>query len=183
MLMKKLLPILIGAMLSLTGCDFFRVVAGRPTGEEIENKKQELLLAQKAQEAEQARRDSIAKVEQARAKMERDSVAALEYIAANKVVVHNISRLGGLSRDEVPAGEGRRYKVVVGSYRELANAKAMAYKVGEAGDFCTHLVFLRNGIIVAAACPTDDLAHAVAGLKELKRHEICPPDAWILKME
>ena len=180
---RSVMLLMLATVFVVTGCDFFRVVAGRPTGEEIENKKQELLLAQKAQEAEQARRDSIAKVEQAKAKMERDSVAALEYIAANKVVVHNVSRLGGLSRDEVPAGEGRRYKVVVGSYRELANAKAMASKVGEAGDFCTHLVFLRNGMIVAAACPTDDLAHAVAGLKELKRHEICPPDAWILKME
>lgn len=183
MVMKKLLPILMGAMLALTGCDFFRIVAGRPTGKEIEDKRQELLLAQKAEQAEQARRDSIAKAEQMKAQMARDSVAALEYIAANRVVVHNVSRLGGVSKDESPAGVPGLYRVVVGSYRELANAQAMASRIGEAGDFSPHLVYLRNGMVVAATCPSGNLARAVAGLKKMKEYPACPSDAWILKME
>ena len=56
--MKRFLVLLLGVSLfAVTGCDFFRGLAGRPTSEDIENKKIELLRAQQA--AEQARLDSI----------------------------------------------------------------------------------------------------------------------------
>ena len=45
------------AMLTLTGCDFFRKLAGRPTSEDIENRKLEIIMAQEA--LEQARLDSL----------------------------------------------------------------------------------------------------------------------------
>ena len=48
-------------MSTVTGCDFFRKLAGRPTSEEIESKRLEIIMAQKA--VEQARLDSL-KMEQ-----------------------------------------------------------------------------------------------------------------------
>ena len=66
MLMRKSVLLLIWAMLVLTGCDFFRVVAGRPTGKEVVAMKTELLVRMKEDEArqeamklEQARKDSL----------------------------------------------------------------------------------------------------------------------------
>ena len=42
--MKKFLVLLLGVSLfAVTGCDFFRGLAGRPTSEDIENKKIEIL--------------------------------------------------------------------------------------------------------------------------------------------
>jgi hypothetical protein len=38
-------------------------------------------------------------------------------------------------------------------------------------------------MIAVAACPSDGIQNAVSGLKELKAHEVCPADAWILKIE
>lgn len=190
MLMRKSVLLLIWAMLVLTGCDFFRVVAGRPTGKEVEAMKTELLVRLKEDEArqeamklEQARKDSLERMEEKRVKDEKDSIDAVNYMAGNKVVLHKVSRLGGISSDQVPEGVGVLYRVIVGSYREEANAKAMAGRISEAGDFCPHLIYLRSGMIAVATCPTDRIARAVAGLKSLRTHAVCPADAWILKVE
>ena len=48
-------------MFVVTGCDFFRMVAGRPTSKDIEKKRLEIIKAEEA--ALQARLDSIAAVE------------------------------------------------------------------------------------------------------------------------
>ena len=56
--MKKLmLLVLMVSMTVVTGCDFFRKLAGRPTSEDIEQKRIEIMRAQEA--AHQARLDSI----------------------------------------------------------------------------------------------------------------------------
>ena len=47
--MNKVIVLLMGVSLfALTGCDFFRTLAGRPTSEEIEVRKLEILKAEQA---------------------------------------------------------------------------------------------------------------------------------------
>ena len=58
---KNILPALLALMLVVTGCDFFRMVAGRPTSKDIEKKRIEIMKAEEA--ALQARLDSIAAVD------------------------------------------------------------------------------------------------------------------------
>lgn len=181
MLMRKSILMLMSAMLLFTGCDFFRMVAGRPTGKDIENKRQEIAMAQAA--AEKARLDSIARVEMERKQAVQDSLDALNYIAENNVVVYTVARLGGIAEDKLPEGHGSRYRIVLGSFREYANAAELGRKVNEAGDFMPHMIHLRNGMIAVGTCPSDDVAGAVAGLRKLKEHPVCPKDAWILKVE
>ena len=61
--MKYLKVILaLAVMMTVTGCDFFRTLAGRPTSEDIENRRIEILKAEEA--ALQARVDSLRNVEQ-----------------------------------------------------------------------------------------------------------------------
>ena len=55
---KNILPLLLVMMFVVTGCDFFRMVAGRPTSKDIEKKRLEIIKAEEA--ALQARLDSIA---------------------------------------------------------------------------------------------------------------------------
>ena len=62
--MKRSVVILVMAASFLcTGCDFFRTLAGRPTSEDIENRKIELLRQQEA--LAQARLDSLKREQQA----------------------------------------------------------------------------------------------------------------------
>ena len=87
MLMKKSFIILLAAMLSLTGCDFFRKLAGRPTSEDIEQKRIEIMRAQEA--AHQARLDSI-KLEHQKVV---DSLVIVDSIRQQGGTLHNSASL------------------------------------------------------------------------------------------
>lgn len=182
MLMRKTILLLIGAMLMLTGCDFFRVLAGRPTSKDIENKRTEIRMAEEA--AEQARLDSIAKAEEAVRKAAQDSVDAVTFIAENKVTLYTVAGLKGVAQDEIPSdAPGRRYRVIVGSFRELANAQAMKVKISDAQGCMPHLIAFNNGMVAVGVYPSDQIGNAVKGLVDIKKHPACPSDAWILKFD
>lgn len=177
-----MLPALLALMLLVTGCDFFRMVAGRPTSKDIEKKRIEIIKAEEA--ALQARLDSIAAVEAEKRKVAQDSAEALAYISENRVNLHDVARLGGIQKDELTdTSSGTRYRVVIGSFKDRGNAEKLMHKVSEAGDFWPHLIVLRSGMVAVAACPSDRIQNVVWGLKELRTHEVCPADAWILKCE
>ena len=179
---KNILPLLLVVMFVVTGCDFFRMVAGRPTSKDIEKKRIEIIKAEEA--ALQARLDSIAAVEAEKQKVAQDSVEALAYIEENRVNLHDTARLGGIQKDELTdSSSGTRYRVILGSFKERGNAEKLMHKVSEAGDFWPHLIVLRSGMVAVAACPSDRIQNVVRGLKELKTSDVCPADAWILKCE
>ena len=179
---KNILPLLLVMMFVVTGCDFFRMVAGRPTSKDIEKKRLEIIKAEEA--ALQARLDSIAAVEAEKQKVVQDSVEALTYIAENRVNLHDVARLGGIQKDELTdSSQGTRYRVILGSFKDRGNAEKLLHKVSEAGDFWPHLIVLRSGMVAVAACPSDRIQNVVWGLKELRTNDVCPADAWILKCE
>lgn len=182
---NNILFLLLVSMMSLTGCDFFRVVAGRPTSKDIKLKKMELINEETAR---QARLDSIAneaiKAVQDSIQAVQDSIDACAFIAENKVTVYNIARLGGIQHDGLAdLTSGTRYRVVLGSFRERANAENLVATISSVGDFKPHLILLKNGMIAVSASPSDKIQNVVVGLKELKTHSECPADAWILKVE
>lgn len=177
--------LLLVSMTLLTGCDFFRVVAGRPVSKDIKLKKMEIINEETAR---QARLDSIAdearKAEQDSIKAVQDSLDACEYIAENKITVYTVARLGGIQHDGLyDQTSGTRYRVVLGSFRERANAEKLAGTISSIGDFWPHLILLKSGMTAVAACPSDRIQNVVMGLKELRAHSECPADAWILKVE
>ena len=169
-------------MMTVTGCDFFRKLAGRPTSDEIEVKRQEMLADLEAKAARQREiDDSLALV----AKNEADSVEACRYIKENSVRLYTSVSLGGIVQDgfaDLPEGSCQ-YRVIVGSFKERANAQKKMAQVERVGDFWPHLIRMRNGMIAVAACPVDRIQNALAGLKELQRAGVCPEDGWILKIE
>lgn len=172
--MKKAFTILMlaAAVLTLSGCDFFRRLAGRPTGEEIEAKRIELVQAREAQE--KARLDSIMREQ----KVVQDSLDALEAIKEQNVLVAAPSRLGGLYKTELDA----RYHIIVGSYREKTNAELMLDKVLAQGYAAKPIVF-RSGMIAVGLCPVNKVADAWESLQEVRKEAFCPSDAWLLLNE
>ena len=163
-------------MMSVTGCDFLRKVAGRPTSDEIKAKRVEI-----QHRREQARRDSIALADSVAAvkRAQKDSLDACAFISGNGVMTFSPTRLGGVSG---PALQ-HRYYVVVGSFRQTANAEYMKKNMSEVDGCCPELICFRNGMVVVAAFPSDRLQDVVEGYKRLKTHPACPADAWILKNE
>ena len=185
--MKKSYILLLAAvMITVTGCDFFRKLAGRPTSDVIEVKRQEMEADLQAKAArEKAVQDSLALV----AKHEADSIEACRFIEENDVRIYPASGLGGILEDglqESDLYDGTRYRVIVGSFKDKANADKMVEKIwaaGEAIDLWAHQIRMRNGMIAVAVRPTNRIQSAVTGIDDLKNCGVCPPDVWILKIE
>lgn len=137
---------------AVTGCDFFRRLAGRPDSEWIEAKAEAI---RQEEEALRIRQDSL---ERAR-KAEADSLAAADSV-----------RL---------ANHRYRFCVILGSFSSKENAERYVEEIAAKGYNCELLTF-RNSTAVGV-CPTDDEAQAKKSLSELQRQDFCPNGAWILE--
>ena len=137
---------------AVTGCDFFRGLAGRPDSEWIEAKAEAI---RQEEEALRIRQDSL---ERAR-KAEADSLAAADSV-----------RL---------ANHRYRFCVILGSFSSKENAERYVEEIAAKGYKCELLTF-RNSTAVGV-CPTDDEAQAKKSLSELQRQDFCPNGAWILE--
>jgi len=176
----------IGLMFTVTGCDFFRFVAGRPTTKDIEHKRIEIIKAEEA--ALQARLDSIAAVEEAARQLalkdQQDSLDAVSAVEKGSITVIEAARLRGVVKDELSEiGRYARYRVIVGSFRDRRNAVSLASRISDIGDYQPHMLTFGSGMVAVAACPVNRIQDAVRGLEELKTRSVCPDDVWILKCE
>lgn len=137
---------------AVTGCDFFRRLAGRPDSEWIEAKAEAI---RQEEEALRIRQDSL---ERAR-KAEADSLAAADSV-----------RL---------ANHRYRFCVILGSFSSKENAERYVEEIAAKG-YKGELLTFRNSTAVGV-CPTDDEAQAKKSLSELQRQDFCPNGAWILE--
>ena len=174
--MKKTLILIIvtAAAMLLSGCDFVRTLAGRPTSAQLETIRQEKIAAEEARH--QAKLDSMERVKKAMA----DSLAALEThlldsLSQAKGTVLNPSKLGGLFTTKLEA----KYYIVVGAFRNRSYAERKLKGCNAAGYTATIISF-RNGLLAVGVCPSDSLNETLKTLKKLRGTEVCPQDGWIL---
>ena len=137
---------------AVTGCDFFRRLAGRPDSEWVEAKAEAI---RQEEEALRIRQDSL---ERAR-KAEADSLAAADSV-----------RL---------ANHRYRFCVILGSFSSKENAERYVEEIAAKG-YKGELLTFRNSTAVGV-CPTDDEEQAKKSLSELQRQDFCPNGAWILE--
>lgn len=127
---------------AVTGCDFFRRLAGRPDSEWIEAKAEAI---RQEEEALRIRQDSL---ERAR-KAEADSLAAADSV-----------RL---------ANHRYRFCVILGSFSSKENAERYVEEIAAKG-YKGELLTFRNSTAVGV-CPTDDEEQAKKSLSELQRQD------------
>ncbi len=179
--MKKSTLLIMSLMLvSLTGCEFFRSVAGRPTDKDIEEKRIAILRAE--EEALQSRIDSMRKVEE---QIVSDSVAvaveeeqqALE-TAELEALMSSPKKIGGVAGVELHY----KYYIVVGAFRETANARRL-FNVSSDRGYNPVLINSRRGMIVVGLSPTNSLETLKESYERLKTESFFPAEAWILVNE
>jgi len=172
--MKKILTIFLTLTLlvSLTGCDAFRRLAGRPTSAELEQQRLELIAIREAQH--QARIDSLRIVEKRLA----DSLATLDSLKQLGGTVLNPTKIGGLYTTKLDY----KYYIVVGAFQQRSFAERLLTRVQNAGYVGT-LISFRNGYNVVGICQSDDLNKINASLRKVKQESFCPTDVWILVNE
>ena len=173
--MKKTYILLMLVVLPfVTGCDFMRKLAGRPTSEEVENMRLEILRAEEA--ALEARLDSLRNVEQ---RMLQDSLNAIDSIRQLGGSILNPASLGGLFATKLES----RYYIILGSFRSRANAEALFNVTMNAGYKPALITFGKGGLIAVGVCPVNRLSDALTNLSEVKKESFCPKDVWILVNE
>lgn len=151
----------------LSGCDFFRKLAGRPTSEQIEQKR---AMIEMELQAHQGRLDSLDAVQQQLS----DSLALLDSIRLSDDALVEVRQIAEQSRNTLEY----RYYVIVGAFGNRENAVRFAGEIGEKG-YSAELISYVNGFTAVGICPSDRLAEVYASLREVRDGGICP-DAWIL---
>lgn len=150
----------------LCSCDLFRSLAGRPTSDQIEQKKVLIALRQKA---EQAKRDSLEKAR----KHVADSLAAIDSIRGCGILLRTPADARGFSS----IGLEKKYYLVLGTFSERANAEGFSRKLPAESD--PAIFRLRNGFNVVTACQSDDPIEFLEHLKLLRDSWKISSDAWI----
>lgn len=178
--MKRSTLLLIVVSLSvLTGCDFFRVLAGRPTSKDIEQIQITSLMAEKAEliaenVALETRLDSVMR----EFKTVTDSLNALDSISQYGGSVLNPATLGGLFSTKLEA----RYYVIIGAFKYRTNAEILL-KNAAAKGYKPALISFRNGRMAVGVCPSNTISEAFEGLKKVRKESFCPSDVWVLLNE
>ncbi|MCD8313243.1 MAG: SPOR domain-containing protein, partial [Bacteroidales bacterium] len=152
--MKKIVFLfLILSVVSLTGCDAFRKIAGRPTSEDIRNRREAIAEAQRA--------DSIRRQEIA------DSLAMADSVRKASAAIKT-------SEDGVEYSDslGSRYYIVLGTFKSEGNVRAMMKAASDAGHM--PYVFPYSGLTAVGICPTNTLGEAQDALNALLKEDFCP---------
>ena len=176
---RSVILILASAALVLSGCDFVRTLAGRPTSDDLAVKRSTIERAENVARY-QARIDSLERV---RAHLA-DSLAELDKrlldsLSQTKGTILNPTKLGGLYTTKLAS----RYYIVVGAFRTRSYAERKLTQCNAAGYSNATIISFRNGLLAVAVCPSDSLNETLKKLRELRGNGICPVDGWILVNE
>ncbi|MBR4774562.1 MAG: SPOR domain-containing protein [Bacteroidales bacterium] len=176
--MKKTLIFALVLSLLVTGCDYVRKIAGRPTAAEIEAIRLEKMAAEEARH--QAILDSLENAEKAMAQAMAEALAAreahlLDSLSQEHGTVLNPAKLGGLYTTKLES----KYYIVVGAFRNRSYAERKLKACNAAGYTAT-IVSFRNGLLAVALCPSDNLDETLKTLKSMRGTGVCPKDGWIL---
>lgn len=156
----------------LSGCDFFRSMAGRPTSADIAAKRE--ALENEAARRDQPRLDSLAAVAAAQKEAE-DSIAVMSAIAGTTKLSFATRKFDAATT----ASLDHRYYVIVGAFAEPANARNLAARI-DASGFKAVLLKYAGGHTAVGVDPTDKVAKAYDSLQRLSALGFIPKDSWIL---
>lgn len=163
--------IAICAALMVSGCDFIRAIAGRPTSEEVGRMRAEKTAVAQQEAARKAAADSLA------AALKADSEAQDAFLSEGRTI-RKASELGR----PLAAPLGSAYYFIIGSYSQKANAERAAAELGAHG-YGAELIPYGNGLTAVGAAPSASLGELYKAYAGLKGETFFPKDAWILANE
>ena len=167
--------------LLVSGCDFFRTLAGRPTSDE---------LAAIINAKEKAAAEAVAKASEAQAASDTlaaaDTVAEVQAPAAQAPAAQAPAAPAVQPAAEPAPAAGKprpskilslKYYIVVGTFSSDENARKLVSKA-EAKGFPA-AVFPFRGMSGVAVCGTDSIEEIKASLAKVRESGIFPKESWI----
>lgn len=157
-------------VIPLSGCDFFRALAGRPTSADIEEMKAQIELEKIV--SAQADSANMEKLRLERMDDYRDSLYGLG------VTVSSSDRISNLSASQLTYC----YYIMIGTFSSVENADRLVARASDAGYQAVKLAY-SNGKTAVALCPSDNPEETYQSLNRVRNESFCPSDVWILVKE
>lgn len=174
-----ILPALCALALCVTGCDFLRTIAGRPTSAQ---------LAETSSPAEACASCAACSACSGACCLASTASDTLSHEPEREPEVYGERSLYmlKLSKDSIKqtvSGLPYTYYVLVGTFTSKSYADAQARRAGNAGFEVVTIPFSEGKRTAVAVSPTNDLDFAVSELKRVKQFAFCPADAYIMLAE
>ena len=180
-------------VLSVSSCDLFRSLAGRPTSAELksaiekqQNSAQQMqaITEEPAITTEQAITEEPAITTEQTAPEETIAVASPQ---AKKEEYTMVKREGRMSvplaythtNSTLKATPEHSYYIIVGTYRQRPTLNKMIKDAHDAG-YETFLLEYSNGLTSVGLMPCDNLGEAIDAYAKVSKEDFCPKDACIL---
>lgn len=179
--MKKLIQtvlILIPVALAATGCDFFRKLAGRPTSDQIAAMAEAIRLEESARIADSLRKALAEPQEDSAATTPAPATPATQAASTPTASSPVTAATTPAAAAPAPAGDLKRFYVVMASFGNSANANKYASILEAKGYPAT--ILKRGSYQVVAVCGTDDEAAIKQSFDEIRRQDFCPQGVWII---
>lgn len=181
-------------VLSVSSCDLFRSLAGRPTSAELKSaieKQQSSAQQMQAITEEPAETTQQATITEEPA-ITTEQTAPEETIAvastqAEKEEYTMVKREGRMSvplaythtNSTLKATPEHSYYIIVGTYRQKPTLNKMIKDAHNAG-YETFLLEYSNGLTSVGLMPCDNLGEAIDAYAKVSKEDFCPKDACIL---
>lgn len=168
-------------VLSVSSCDLFRSLAGRPTSAEL---KSAIEKQQNSAQQMQAITEEPAITTEQTAPEETIAVASVQ---AKKEEYTMVKREGRMSvplaythtNSTLKATPEHSYYIIVGTYRQRPTLNKMIKDAHDAG-YETFLLEYSNGLTSVGLMPCDNLGEAIDAYAKVSKEDFCPKDACIL---
>lgn len=181
--MRKLIQtvlILLPVALTVTGCDFFRRLAGRPTSDQIAAMAEAIRLEESARIADSLKR-AVADTSAAQVAESQEAPAVAPAPAATVPAATTAQTAPAATPEPVapaPSDDLKRFYIVMASFGKVSNARNYAATLETKGYPAT--ILKRGGYQVVAVCGTDDEAAVNKSFDEIRRQDFCPQGVWII---
>lgn len=162
----------LSAALIVSGCDFMRKVAGRPTSADL----QAMVAAREQEEARAARALQERQQRERELQYQADSLLAVQTMEG--IVMNRLSDLNVRVTTELPA----KYNVVLGAFSDASNADNLISRLKEAGYEASAMRY-RSGKTAVLACCTDSFVELGKSFASLQKENYCPKDVWVIVKE
>lgn len=164
--------VFLSAALIVSGCDFMRKVAGRPTSSDL----QAMVAAREQEEARAARALQERQQRERELQYQADSLLAVQTMEG--IVMNRLSDLNVRVTTELPA----KYNVVLGAFSDASNADNLISRLKEAGYEASAMRY-RSGKTAVLACCTDSFVELGKSFASLQKENYCPKDVWVIVKE
>ena len=168
-------------VLSVSSCDLFRSLAGRPTSAELKSaiekqqssaQQMQAITEEPAITTEQTAPDETIAVASAQAKKE-------EYTMVKREGRMSVPLAYTHTNSTLKATPEHSYYIIVGTYRQRPTLNKMIKDAHDAG-YETFLLEYSNGLTSVGLMPCDNLGEAIDAYAKVSKEDFCPKDACIL---